>query len=178
MINRDLKNISLEEFANLISKELNNNNIKAVLVGGACVSIYTNNRYQSLDLDYISPNSVGDIEKVLKKIGFYRKGKFRHYEHDDCPFYIEFPPGPIALGNEFPITKFNTINNIILLTPTDCIKDRLAAFYHWHDEQSLQQALLVAQAQQIDLNEIKKWSINEKSEEKLNKFLSLLKAKK
>ena len=67
MINRDLKNISLEEFANLISKELNNNNIKAVLVGGACASIYTNNRYQSLDLDYISPNSVGTLKKSLRK---------------------------------------------------------------------------------------------------------------
>jgi len=146
-----------------------------VLVGGACVSIYTHNKYQSFDLDYISPDVTKNIEKVLKKMGFKRIGKFRHYEHNACPYYIEFPPGPIALGSELPITKFNTINSITLLTATDCVKDRLAAFYHWHDEQSLQQALLVANSQKIKLHEIKNWSINEKSEEKFNRFLSLLK---
>ena len=45
--------------------------------------------------------------------------------------------------------------------PTHCVMDRLAAFYHWNDYESLQQALMVARQQKIDLHEIKKWSVDE-----------------
>ena len=62
-----------------------------------------------------------------------------------------------------------------LFTPTDSVKDRLAAFYHWNDIQSLDQALMVAKEQNIDLIEIKKWSKGEKSIEKFERFQSLLK---
>lgn len=178
MIKKDFENISLKGLANLVSKELKNNDIMAILVGGACVSIYTNNKYQSLDLDYISADSTDRIEKVLKKLGFIRKGKFRHYVNSKCPFFIEFPPGPVAIGEEFPIIRFNNIDSITLLTSTDCVKDRLAAFFHWNDEQSLQQALLVANTQKVNLNEIKKWAIKEKNEGKYNRFIFLLKKEK
>ncbi|MFH1258701.1 MAG: hypothetical protein ABII74_02620 [Elusimicrobiota bacterium] len=173
----DFKTIKIEELADLVSKELNNNNIIAVLVGGACVSIYTKNKYQSLDLDYVSPDSTEKIEKVLIRLGFIREGKFRHYVNSKCPFYIEFPPGPVAIGKEFPITKFSKIGSIVLLNATDCVKDRLAAFFHWNDEQSLEQSLLVANAQKVDLAEIKRWAINEQEEEKYNRFIYLLKRK-
>jgi hypothetical protein len=41
---------------------------------------------------------------------------------------------------------------------TDSVKDRLAAFYHWKDLQSLEQAVLVARQHTIDLNEVRRWS--------------------
>lgn len=92
MIKTNWKNITLREFAVLISKVLNKNEIMAVLVGGACVSIYSHNKYQSLDLDYISPDSTEKIEEALEKIGFTRKSALRHFSNEKCPFYIEFPP--------------------------------------------------------------------------------------
>jgi|GEM_PF-4859020 len=46
-----------------------------------------------------------------------------------------------------------------LLSPTDCVKDRLAAYYRWNDRQSLQQAILVARMCDINLDEIERWSI-------------------
>ena len=30
------------------------------------------------------------------------------------------------------------------MTPTDSVKDRLAAYYHWNDQQALEQAIMVA----------------------------------
>jgi hypothetical protein len=48
-----------------------------------------------------------------------------------------------------------------LISPTDCIKDRLAAYYHWNDRQSLDQAILVALECEIDLGEIERWSTKE-----------------
>ena len=172
------KNIKLRDFAEVISKLLKENGINAVLVGGACVSIYSHNKYASLDLDYISPATTETIERVLINIGFSRKGNIRQFKNDGCPFYIEFPPGPVSIGNEGPINKFAQIGAITLLTPTDCVKDRLAAFIHWDDEQSLKQALLVAKAQKINLKEIKRWAIKEGREDKYNKFESLLQEKK
>lgn len=82
----------------------------------------------------------------------------------------------MALGNEFPV-KFERIESITLLTPTDCVKDRLAAFFHWNDEQSLEQALLVAKSQKVNFTAIRKWSKSENREEMYKRFLYLLKRK-
>ena len=46
----------------------------------------------------------------------------------------------------------------------------MAGFYFWNDERSLEQALLVAIKNQIDMNNIKKWSINEGEEKKFEIF--------
>ena len=45
---------SLEELAAIISQALEVAGILATLSGGAAVSIYTNNRYQSEDLDFVT----------------------------------------------------------------------------------------------------------------------------
>lgn len=46
-----------------------------------------------------------------------------------------------------------------LLTPMDCVMDRLAGYYHWKDPQSLDQAVAVARRRQkIDLQRIERWS--------------------
>ena len=62
-----------------------------------------------------------------------------------------------------------------LLSPTDCVKDRLAAYYHWNDRPSLEQAVLVCQNQSVDLDEVERWS---KSEGKGDKFKLFRKAEK
>ena len=54
-----------------------------------------------------------------------------------------------------------------VISPTDCVKDRLAAYYHWGDQQSLLQATLVAQQNKINIDEIRRWSL---AEGKLEEF--------
>lgn len=44
------------------------------------------------------------------------------------------------------------------ISPTDCIKDRLAAFCHWGDRQALAQAVLVAAHQPFDMEDVARWS--------------------
>lgn len=158
----------------MVSAELSRNNITAVLVGGACVSIYSHNKYESIDLDYVTHTPVSELKNVMNKLGFFQKSS-RHFEHPKCPFFIEFPSPPVAIGHEFPIKKFKSIKSLKLLTPTDSVKDRLAAYYHWNDPQSLDQALMVAKYQKINLRRIKKWSVEEKFLEKFERFRSLLK---
>jgi hypothetical protein len=133
----------------------------AVLSGGACVSIYTGNRYQSFDLDFVEmvPSSRRRIEGALLEIGFAEKD--RYFMHPDTDFIIEFPAGPLAVGSE-PVRRIDAMElptgTLALLSPTDCVKDRLAAFYHWNDRQCLDQALLVIESMKIDLREVRRWS--------------------
>jgi hypothetical protein len=54
-----------------------------------------------------------------------------------------------------------------LISPTDCVKDRLAGYYYWDDQQCLDQAILVARDNPVDVKEIQRWST---SEGKLNRF--------
>jgi hypothetical protein len=67
---------------------------------------------------------------------------------------------------------------ITLLTPTDSVKDRLAAYYHWNDPQALEQALMLAKAQKINLKEVKRWSEKEGHKEKYNVFIRIIKGRK
>lgn len=55
------KTTSLRELTLIVSTELKRMNIDTVLVGGAVVSIYTNNEYESGDLDFISYASKGGL---------------------------------------------------------------------------------------------------------------------
>ena len=168
--------IGIKKLALLVSGELKKNGMDAVLVGGACVSIYTRNRYFSMDLDFVSDTSLKELEPVMNSLGFKLNG--RHFEHPGCRFLVEFPPPPVSIGNEIPIRKFRTINTLTMFTPTDCVKDRLAAYYHWSDPQSLKQAIMVARSQPVDLADIADWSKKEGAPEKFNRFETMLNNKK
>jgi hypothetical protein len=57
------------------------------------------------------------------------------------------------------------------------VKDRLAAFFHWNDKQSFEQALMVAEAQNIDLEAVRQWSKSEGAESKFQIFEQRLRQK-
>ena len=169
----NLKKITLEQLAAIISKQLRKYQIDSILVGGGCVSIYSQNRYQSYDLDYVVYEDMKKIEVALSELGFKRKS--RHFEHKDCPFFVEFVEPPVAIGNE-PVHKYEyyhtKLGTIKMLTPTDSVKDRLASFYHWNDRQGLDQAVDICQQifSKVDINEIKRWSIQERQVKKFEIF--------
>lgn len=174
----EFSKMSIKELACFINENLKASGIDAILVGGACVTIYSQNRYQSYDLDFVAYEELSLIEKVLGKLGFKRKG--RSFAHEDCSYLIDFVNPPIAIGNE-PIQQFEILQTpmgtLQLLTPTDCVKDRLSSFFHWNDMQAFEQALLVANDCTIDLNDIKRWAKQEGHDEKMKSFLKkLLKA--
>jgi hypothetical protein len=174
-----IKGLTLKEFAIQISDYLMTHDIDVVLSGGACVSIHTNYKYLSYDLDFVLISS--DKQKKVKDLliyqGFFAEG--RYFKHRDTEFYLDFVPPPLSVGNEpvreiFVIKKGN--RRLKLLSPTDCVKDRLAAFYHWNDRQTLHQAVLVCKNCAVDLEEIERWSKNEGMFTKYKKFLAALRA--
>jgi hypothetical protein len=64
-----------------------------------------------------------------------------------------------------------------LLSCTDCVKDRLAHYYHWKDRQCLDQAVMVAAVSAVDLEEIERWSRHEGMEEEFQQIRAMLQAK-
>ncbi|HAM53025.1 MAG TPA: hypothetical protein DCP92_20860 [Nitrospiraceae bacterium] len=169
----DWKHVDIKDLAAIVVETFRKKNIDVLLVGGACISMYTHNKYISGALDFISHAALKEISEALQEIGFQRESS-RHFMRDDCPFFIEFVSPPAAVGSE-PIHSKNEINTkygrIVLLTPTDTVKDRLAAYYHWNDPQALEQATMVAEAQKVDLKEVRRWSLREGFKEKYDSFI-------
>jgi hypothetical protein len=59
--------------------------------------------------------------------------------------------------NEILVQEYET-GTVKIISPEDCVKDRLAAYYHCGDRQALAQALMVVKEQSIDLTRIAIWS--------------------
>lgn len=158
--------LAIGPLAALVAEHLRSKGIDVVLVGGACISIYTENRYSSFDLDFVTTGISGrkQIRSALAELNFTED--HRYFKNPDTDYFIEFPSGPLAVGNEPPaeISAITYSTGVLrLLSPTDSVKDRLAAYFHWKDQQSLEQAILVARDQTVDLEEIRRWSVNEGS---------------
>ena|SRR3990167_2058672 len=174
----DFNNITLEELAAIVSEKLAEHGIESVLVGGACVSIYSHNHYQSYDLDYVTYEDMKKVMQILGELNFQVDGKY--FSHPDCKYFIEFVSPPVSIGNE-PILHFEyhqtPLGTIKMLTPTDSVKDRIASFYHWNDRQSLEQAIAICKEipKKINIHEIKRWSTKENHSEKFKIFLKELK---
>ncbi|MHC1739480.1 MAG: hypothetical protein AB9897_00020 [Anaerolineaceae bacterium] len=165
------------EIAAFVQTHLLLNGVKVVLSGGAATAFFSHNQYVSADIDLVNIYSVSRkrIDKLMNEIGFTELS--RYFKHPESEFIIEFPPGPLTVGLE----AVGVVENIPLatgtlhiLSATDCIKDRLAAFYHWGDKQCLQQSILVGSTMPIDLAEIERWSIHEGKENEFKQFLRLL----
>ena len=169
--------MSMEELAGYVCSQLEKEGIKTVLSGGSCVEIYSQGKYTSDDIDLIDRFNGGHtkIKNVMFQLGF--KEHNRYFVHEDTRYFIEFPRGPLGVGDA-PVNEIASRENetgiLRLLTPTDCIKDRLAAYYHWDDPQSLEQAIWVAQQNKFDIDSVKEWSRNEKELDKFEIFKSRL----
>ena len=160
---------TLLELAIIVCKHLEKRGLHAVMVGGSVVSIYTENQYQSKDIDFISPDSHKDITRAMKEIGFEAKGKDFH--HLNTNFTIEFPSGPIAIGDDIPVSPEGELDvdgfKLKLLSPTQSVMDRLAWFFHYNDRQCLDQAVMICKSQIVSMDKIKAWA---KREKQLDKF--------
>jgi len=127
-----IKNMSQVELAAYVQDFLQADGIQVVLSGGSAVSFYSSNKYVSKDLDLINTGFArrNKIKAVMENLGFTEKG--RYFIHSETSFFVEFPDGPLSVGEEpvKEVSEFELATGILrVLSPTDCIKDRLCAFY-------------------------------------------------
>lgn len=163
----DFKTCTVEEMWKFVSINLEKKGFDVVLVGGAVVSIYSKGIYVSGDLDFIVRSfNKKELPKVLAELGFL-KTPGRYFKHPDCDhLYLEFPSGPIEIADNYDVEprEIQFEGEVIkILSPTDCVLDRLEQFFICeygkpHGERKLlEQAVMVAEKQSIDLIKIKKY---------------------
>jgi hypothetical protein len=154
--------------------------IVAVMTGGSAATFYAPDAYQSRDLDFvITVRGAGAGAAALAALGFTEKGQV--YRHAQTHFTLDFPRGPLAVGDELLMswrTERRDDELLHVLTPTDCCRDRLASFLFWNDFSGLQQALAVAAAQRqaLDVGVIAAWCRKEGHLQKFDLFRSRLEA--
>jgi len=171
----DLGALSIRELAALICDNLKTEGLPATLSGGACAEIYSNAKYVTGDLDFVVnywwPENDAKIDKVMTALEFERKGRI--FTNTAIAYTVEFPPGPLSIGEEFQIKPVEMIlktGKLSLLSPTDSVKDRLAGYFYGNDAQCLKQAIIISQMNKVDLDEIRKWARNENQPDKYRKF--------
>ncbi len=161
----NFKTCSEEELWKFVATHLKTKGIDTVLVGGAVVSIYSEGAYQSGDLDFILTSMfVKNLPEAMNELGFLKMGG-RHFVHPECKhLHIEFPGSFLEIGEDNNITPDEVScegQKIKILSPTDCVKDRLASYIHFRARECLDQAVLVAKKHPVQLESVKKWCKNE-----------------
>lgn len=156
---------TLQELAVIVSEALEQAGILATLSGGAAVSIYTDNQYQSYDLDFVTAASPRDLARVVEALGFVRSDARRLFEHPASPWLVEFPSGPLGFGNRIVDARQLEVlqtpwGALRVITPTLCVMDRLAAYCHWKDRQCWDQAVMVIRQHEhaVDWPELSTWA--------------------
>jgi hypothetical protein len=147
--------------------------IDVALTGGSCAMVHSGGDYRSLDIDFVlrfAP-TVDAIDQVMRRCGYLRDG--HRYRHPTSAFFVEFVEGPVAVGNDaqvVPVELRAGTARILALSPTDACRDRLAAYYHWRDQSSLQAAVAIARRERVDLPLIERWSETEGARRGFERF--------
>ena len=156
----DLSACTVEELWRFVAAHLEERGIGVVLVGGAVVSVYSAGAYVSGDLDFVQEALFPrDVQAAMAELGFQKEG--RHFRHPDCAhLFVEFVSGPLGIGDDSdiePAVAAEGAQKLKLLSPTDCVRDRLAGFIHFGSRDYMDQCILVASSRSIDWDKIERW---------------------
>ncbi|MCW5946033.1 MAG: hypothetical protein KIT74_03285 [Fimbriimonadales bacterium] len=170
---------SLRAVAFLSGTQMRQAGYCVIRTGGSAATSYAPNHDQSIDLDFMiefaESSSKGSV--VLNSHG-YRVENSIFFDESD-PYTVGFVRGPIMIGED-EVRACNTLRErncqLNVLTPTDCVRDRLAPFTFYRDRSSLQQAPWVANEQwdSMDLEAIERWCRREGEKERFEQFAQWL----
>ena len=158
--------MAIAELAAIVSQSLESAGIKATLSGGGAVSIHTHNEYQSKDLDFVTGERRDVLAAALRPLGFALASDRRHFTHAATDLFLEFPPAPLQFGGRIvqhdDVPRLETPwGPLRVITPTLCVMDRLAAYWHWSDRQSWDQAVAVARHHHVDFDALAAYAVDE-----------------
>jgi hypothetical protein len=95
---KPIADMTQRERAAFVQAHLEREGVHVVLSGGAAVATYTRGDYVTQDIDLVNVYNAAPraIRSAMLAIGFWEET--RYFEHPDSPQFIEFPPGPLAMG--------------------------------------------------------------------------------
>ena len=119
---KPVRDMTRLELAGFVAAEFRRRNISVVLSGGSCVSIYSRGKYVSMDLDFVNVafTKRDRIRAAMESLGFREEN--RYFRHPDTDILIEFPPGPLGIGEE-PVKQIVEMETgagtLRIISPTD-----------------------------------------------------------
>jgi hypothetical protein len=164
------KDSSLIDVAFAVCTLLDERGIRAVLTGGSAATYWAPQVYQSRDADFVLSFCVDakEVVKAMRELGYRSDGGT--WIHDECMFTVDFPPGPLAIGDER-IDRYDTMQRddqslLHVLSPQDSVRDRLAHFIHWKDRSALRAAVGIAKCrdERVDRGALRRWAKSEHPE--------------
>jgi hypothetical protein len=161
-MSRSLGDLSRAELGALVCEELGRHRIDAVLVGGAVVSIYSEGRYVSDDLDFVTHKQERALRAPMESLGFKKEGMY--WTHPETQLLVQFVSPPVMVGNKYvakPAELRTATGTLTILSPLDCVLDRLAWYLSHDDRQCLEQAVSVGARYAIDMAEVERWTERE-----------------
>ena len=111
-----------------ITKALEPQGIRPVVIGGLAVAFYTSGGYATDDVD-LAVVGREQFGEALEALGFTREGRF--WTHERFAFPIEASAGALV-GKDAPLSHVDVDGwPVFILGIEDLIIDRLSAYVHW-----------------------------------------------
>ncbi|SKA03581.1 DUF6036 family nucleotidyltransferase [Selenihalanaerobacter shriftii] len=135
----------------VITKVLEELNVKPVIVGGQAVEFYTVGGYTTMDIDLVCAASVSAIDELLKPLGFKKNHKY--WELPGTGIVVETPSSYLE-GSWEKVAEVEIDNGLIayIIGIEDIIIDRLNRYKYWqvHSDQEWIIGMLAMNHDDID----------------------------
>lgn len=150
-----------------------------VLTGRACAAIHGGRSIRPSAIEFVIKDySMDAVSAAMAKIGF-KPSDSRSYVKRGCPFEVVLTPAPVVVGDDV-VERTSRVKarggGICLLSPTDCVRQRLSLFYKWGDRTAFEDALKVARRHRIDIELVRRWSGWEWASDRFEEFEKALAA--
>ena len=136
-------------FVAILTKALERDGLKPVVVGGHAVEFYTLGDYATKDIDIVMAES-HRLDDILNAWGFTRQG--RHWYHEEFDIAIEVPSSTLA-GDMGRLVEVEVEGlPVYLIGIEDIIIDQINALVHWKSTRDGEwaQEMLCLHAGEID----------------------------
>jgi len=147
---------SLADVAGAVAAHLRLKGIDVVVVGGSAITVHVPAVYTSHDIDFAVPTGqrLGEITAALAQIGFVRIG--REYVAPNVVYSVDIVADVPMIEQEaiYDYALIETTSGMLkALHLEDAISDRVAAFVHWSDSESLDVAERALSAARVRIDD-------------------------
>ncbi len=148
----------LRDVAGAVASALRDLGYEAVVVGGSASTLHAPDAYLSDDIDIVIVGGIDEPRKVvdaMASLGFELTNHM--FVHRSNRYMVEFVPSPVSIASDIIVdyaqieTDFGPVR---VLHPADAVCDRLNKYIVWADRGSLDVAVSVARACDVDLRRV------------------------
>jgi len=173
------KGLGLKEVAAVVFSKLLEEGHEPVLTGQGCAVIYGGTSIRARQIEFaIDDYAVDSVCALMESLGFRAK-EAHTFSNAVCQFDVLLSPKPLTVGDDavsdMRVIK-TTCGPLRMLTPTDCVRQRLSMFYRWGDRNALAEAIHVARRQAIDMDFVRRWSEWEWATDRFDEFVRAVQA--